>query len=553
MHQPATPDGDGEVADARRLGIYYTPDDVAAVLVRWALPQRTGTVLDPSFGGCSILRAALALEPGAGSNGNVAVFGVDIDPGARHHARELHKLGVPTANLVQGDFFATGPATFGDRRFDAVIANPPYIRHHWHQGDSRTLAKTVAETDGVTLPGRADAWAFFVIHSLGFLRQGGRLAFLLPAAILHADYAQSLLEHLSTRFEDVRLVELTQRLFPDAAEASVVLVASGYMLSDSARMSLARGSGPADLARLLRPDAAGLPVTWETRRMWPLLELPAAAQRAWKQAVESPLVHTLGDLATIRIGVVTGANSFFVRSKSEMDALRQSHVTGQSLVSRAADLSGCRITKADMRALDRRGRATRLLRIAPNGSAPTGLLRAEIQRAEESALHERSHCARREPWYSIADVAVPDAFLPYMGTRPTRPVLNEARATCTNAIHRLWWTAPTTHRPRNVVLGAWTSLYALGAEVHGRRYGGGVLKLEPSEAGLVPVPVVEAADGALDALDALLRYRRFDAATALADHIVLAQGLGFDAGRVAALREAASTLQAQRSSSPQRR
>ncbi len=298
MHKPAVRD-EIEIRDPRRLGIYYTPEDVATVLVQWALPKRQGSVLDPSFGGCSLLRAALALRRHMHSSNQVAVFGVDVDPGALAHARELHKLGVPKANLIQADFFAIDSSRFGGRKFDAIVGNPPYIRHHWHHGASRELALALASANGVRLPGRADAWAFFVVHALSFLQQGGRLALLLPVAILHADYAQSVLEHLSTKFENVRLIELAERLFPGASEATIVLAASGYMSSGAARISFARAPSARDLACLLRPDAPAISVTCDRRRTWALLGLPAAAQSAWKRAVESPSVHTFGDIAKI--------------------------------------------------------------------------------------------------------------------------------------------------------------------------------------------------------------------------------------------------------------
>ena len=48
---------DGSDVSPRRLfGVYYTPDNLASVLVRWALADKPGPVLDPSYGGCAFLR-----------------------------------------------------------------------------------------------------------------------------------------------------------------------------------------------------------------------------------------------------------------------------------------------------------------------------------------------------------------------------------------------------------------------------------------------------------------------------------------------------------------
>src|SRR5687768_16846971 len=45
------------VSDHKRsLGAYYSPEPYARVLVRWALAGRQQSVLDPSYGGCAVLR-----------------------------------------------------------------------------------------------------------------------------------------------------------------------------------------------------------------------------------------------------------------------------------------------------------------------------------------------------------------------------------------------------------------------------------------------------------------------------------------------------------------
>src|SRR5215469_17926147 len=85
----------------KRLGVYYTPEWLADHLVSWALLRGIGRILDPSFGGCAILRAALRhLSQRVGTRGASLVYGFDIDPHARQYADQLIQAGVPAKNLI---------------------------------------------------------------------------------------------------------------------------------------------------------------------------------------------------------------------------------------------------------------------------------------------------------------------------------------------------------------------------------------------------------------------------------------------------------------------
>ncbi len=87
------------------------------------------------------------------------------------------------------------------------------------------------------------------------------------------------------------------------------------------------------------------------------------------------------------------------------------------------------------------------------------------------------------------------------------------------------------------------------AELIGRHYGGGVLKLEPSEA--CQLPVFSGSDPKfLHELDALARQKGRSAARALADDVVLHQCLGLDRADVKALSRGVIVLQAHRRRSP---
>jgi hypothetical protein len=93
------------------------------------------------------------------------------------------------------------------------------------------------------------------------------------------------------------------------------------------------------------------------------------------------------------------------------------------------------------------------------------------------------------------------------------------------------------------------SFSLLGAEMVGRSYGGGLLKLEPREADLLPAPspaaLREAAPGLRairPAVEAALRAGDPQAAVMLVDDLLLRRWLGLGDGDIGALRLARALL-----------
>lgn len=523
----------------RQLGAYYTPESLAAPLVAWALRgPKHRRVLDPSHGGGVFLSRAL-LELGSGAT----VYGVDVDESARVHELGLVERGLPSANLLRRDFLDVTIDDF-QTPFDSIVGNPPYIRHHMLATKTKTERRRRLQVGAHALDGRADLWAYFLFHACSMLRPGGRLAFVLPGAFQQADYAEAVRNAMTDLFGAVATFRLRERVFAGAAESSVVLLADEF------------GMGPCELdvhevdtvtslsAEINARTSTEVAVTMgSASRPKPLKTLPEEARALLDDLTSSLGATTLDEHAEVKIGVVTGANAFFIRSSAEVSPLLGQGVTSRAIVSKSRDLHNPRFGHSDLSALGAEGSASQLLLIEADAPLHEAL-RTALDTAKGDGLHLRSHSRRRTPWYSVTDDSAPHAFLPYMGSSPPHLIRNDAHALCTNGVHRIYWKQPESSD--GFVAYSWTSLFGLAAELEGRHYGGGVLKTEPSDAKKLPMISLDDGTELLSEIDRVSRVKSRSETIEHADQLVLVESLGLDLCHVEAIRDAGRRLRERR-------
>ena len=195
--------------------------------------------------------------------------------------------------------------------------------------------------------------------------------------------------------------------------------------------------------------------------------------------LQRPTTSRLGDLARVGIGYVTGANDFFHLRPSTANKfgipkefLRVSVRNGRVLPEHA-------ITRRHVAEWIDRDEACLLLNL-PKDDQPSAAVRRYLESGGGRAARESYKCRMRDPWYSVPDVAVPNAFLSYMSGNQPVFVANLAQCVGTNSVHTV---RLKTRVPLERMQKAWDKpLTALSCELEGHPLGGGMLKLEPREA-----------------------------------------------------------------------
>jgi adenine-specific DNA-methyltransferase len=283
----------------------------------------------------------------------------------------------------------------------------------------------------------------------------------------------------------------------------------------------------------LKNDTRRVESLGESRGDWLRTLLPARALDVYEGiATRCP---TLGSFARIGIGSVTGANAFFVLRPSQCGTLGIPAGSTRPVVCRSKHLAGLRFGARD-HGLLAKADARVVLLYPPAPSRFSDGVKRYLRSGRILGIPDRDKCTQREPWYRVAHTEVPDAFLQYMAWLQPRLVLNDSAATCTNAVHRVWWhDRAAAKAAKSIALGLLSSVGQLSAELEGRSYGGGVLKLEPSEARRVLVPATRACAEDFDEANRALRDGNWSLAQAIADRALLVPMVGSKEARVLAL------------------
>lgn len=467
------------MVERARLGQIMTPSDVAAFMADLLAPRRDSRVLDPSAG-----------------------------LGVLAHAVLLHGEGPPPANLtlverapdcksdLEGDPAFAGSRVVGTDfvrwaveqlvaggRWDRIIANPPYLNFHDYD---RTLVTTVRSATGVKFTQFTNLFALFVVLGTRLLRPGGRAVFITPTEMFSTNYGATLLSTLPERIRlrDVIVFEPEAEPFDEADTTACITV-----------FESSEAPGTVQVRKVLKRDR-GAWVFGPTRslEMATVLEHPKGVLSG--SAPPGPALFPtcdLGSLLRASRGVATGSNDFFVLPEARKRDLDPDGRFTVPVIAKAEDLpEGLFFTREAHERLRKAGRRCWLLYLCKD-QVLTPSMKRYIGTGEATGVSRRYLCGARSPWYIMETQEPPLAFVRVFGRTGLRVVLNASGARTLACCHRLYHHKRPAISPPAVVLLAAFLHSRWGQEAaaqHYRRYGGGLLKLEPSDLERISVPDV---------------------------------------------------------------
>lgn len=435
----------------RENGIYYTPNTLAEYLAEPLIDGENISILDPAYGEGSLLLAAESVFGlKASRNTKIDLFGCDIHPvnGLLQH--------LPQANLKELDFFDFPT----ENKFDVILTNPPYISRPNQKKDLvKEYRNKYEELD--FLHKKSDYWAYFLIKAVSHLQDNGSMGVIIPWAFLQANYAQNLRKWLLNRFKSIKVLALNTPYFKSAGERVILLWMEKYgKNTDSIEFAYAK-----DLNCEIVFKKVGVQ-EWLSPKVVPGNQLNI--NQILGQLTNKFGFSNFENHAKIRIGVVTGANSYFIRSKEELRLMGMKVDQLIPILTNVKELPDYITSGAQ---------SLKRLFILPknNNNRFKDLIREGI----EANFHKRAHCNNRTPWYSINPGETPDAFFPYRIGKIPYMVINHEQVQSTNSIHRIYFNGVSKTEMKWIHISLLSIYGQLSLEINAKTYGRGMLKMEP--------------------------------------------------------------------------
>lgn len=516
--------------ERKALGAYYTPNSLSQVLCDWAIRAPTELILEPSFGGCGFLETSvITLRSKGCKNPESHLFGADIDKKAFDFLFEkLGRISDINNRFVCSDFIQTELGTFGHNLFDVAIGNPPYVSMHnmaEQQRESCTKILRASPFADNTLGINASLWAFFLLHTLSFLKNGARTAWVLPSSALHADYAKSLINIYERHFQRVKIIKLNQRFFQSlgADEVSVILLADSFNKEShtTVRAKYAIADDLESLKEIISNSNCSSKVFSDNYKHTLISD---TVLKNFCLFGDNKSTQKLGDISKIVIGMVTGDNKTFIKNKMELENLNIDNSMLKPVIGRFSQLKGLIHTLQRHEKLVNENSKCLLVCPADISEKHSSIRRYLATVSRQKRIKNRTF-VKRQFWYYPDDGRYPEAFLSYMLDKGPRLVINASNINCTNSVHRVFFTHKFTHEEKKAIAVSFLSSYSqLSAEIVGRSYGSGVLKLEPTAAKGISIftsrKVLQELSTISSKIDSMLRGGLLSEAQAIIDEAI---------------------------------
>lgn len=342
----------------KATGAHYTPLPLGRFVARRILSHlqtrryHTLRVLDPACGSGALLEA---FELAAREEGFAPVeyVGVESDDCALESAcLRLDSLARDRLASVHGDFLEMigptrrqaglweppQPGADMTESFDVVIGNPPYVRTQVLGAvESRRLAERF------DLSGRVDLYQAFLVAATTTLRIGGILGIIVSNRFLTTVTGASVRRYLASHYDICEVIDLGDtKLFEaavlpavfigrrkNAAQPMVAAPPTRFLRIYSAPHAAGKvgASSPSgDIyqaldqgengtyqvpAGMFRVSTGTIDTSRDTGRVW---SLTTGDESQWVKQVRNRSAGSYEDIAQIRVGIKTTADSVFIRS-----------------------------------------------------------------------------------------------------------------------------------------------------------------------------------------------------------------------------------------------
>lgn len=462
--------------DRNIFGQFSTPYPLACEIIyaiKNITSKKISSFLEPALG-TGVFYSAFIEK--MGYQPNVAT-GYEIDREYALQAKEIWND--YTLDVQINDFLETSPS----QKYDLLVTNPPYSRHHHIPADKKLKFKKMIESEyGITISGLAGLYCYFLIISTKWLKENGLSVWLIPSEFMDVNYGKGVKEFLAKKVELLHI----HRFLPEDVQFTDALVTSSIVIFRNSRpgnhkVLFSEGGRITDATHKVLIENSQL----VSDQKWSLLFSNGCVS---EQTETTP---KLGDYFRVSRGIATGDNKFFIIDEETKYKYSLPDEFLRPMLPAPRFLNSQDISKTASLYLF----SCNLPEMVLQEKYPSTW--HYIQEGLQHNVDKGYICKQRNLWYSIETKNIPCFVIPYMGRgeseRAFRFILNSEGKLITNSYLGLYPKPSANQIVNNQAL--LNKILSILNDVPieeffraGRVYGGGLRKIEPKELMNLPVP-----------------------------------------------------------------
>lgn len=444
----------------KKYAQFFTPKQISDFMASWILEGKEGNVdiLEPAFGLGAFSKSMYEI------NSQIRVVGYDVDEIIYSYAKDIFSGPEYNVRLINDNYLTAS----WSEKYDGIICNPPYLK--FHDYDNATLVPVVNNKLSANLSGFTNIYTLFLLKSISQMKEGGRLAYIVPSEFLNSDYGVEVKRFLlrSGVLRHVIIIDFTQCAFDDALTTACILLCENddnanniyfSKIDDVTKLSSSMTINAVVSSCQLNPDIK------------------------WKQYYEvtqsSKYNHLVpfSTFAKVSRGIATGANDYFTFRLSKIDSYNIPINCFCPCICHAIDVQKPIFTEADFLNISNDDKTVYLF----DGCADENdfFVQNYIRLGERIGVDKKYLTKSRKPWYALENRKPSPIWASVFNRNGLRFIRNKA------GVYNL----TTFHCVYNVgeidtdVLFAYL-LTDVAKEIlldNSRQYGNGLVKFEPND------------------------------------------------------------------------
>lgn len=444
----------------KKFAQFFTPEQISDFMASWVLDNKKGkiNILEPAFGLGVFSRSLYKL------NSEIRIVGYDIDKIIFSYANQNFEDSHYDVCIVNENYITAS----WTEKYDGIICNPPYLK--FHDYDNATLIPIVNSKLHIHLNGFTNIYTLFLLKSVFQMKEGARMAYIIPSEFLNSDYGVEVKRALlqSGVLRHVIIVDFTQCAFDDALTTACILLCENDSSSDSIYFSNIN-------------NVSELYSSLSEYKKYASHQLNPEVK--WKQYYEDTKSSKYTNLVPFSIfakvsrGIATGANDYFTFKASKIDLHNIPEKNFRRCICHSIDVRNLIFTEDDFENLVNHDKTVFLLNACENEKESH--VHNYIVLGEKRGINKKYLTASRTPWYALENRLPSPIWVSVFSRNGFRFVRNKAGVYNLTTFHCVYnlglidtdilFTYLVTNVAKEIFLD------------NSRQYGNGLVKFEPND------------------------------------------------------------------------